>query len=525
MSEQAIDVRLSMAILRRRYRTLVVAALIGALAGAGLVFLHPPMYSSTSMVLVPSATASDNATSPGVDTQVSIASSDVVLGPAAKALEPAMTVRQLSKQVTVTASTSNVLAIVGRASTPERAQQISRAVAAADVTYLKSAVSTMTNAQKSALKKRKQALEKSLKSVNSEMEKTKTRLASEGRDSAQGRADASALSQLTAQQADLVLQIDNVTDQSGSTAPVMGKDGTRATVIQSASPATRPGLLSRYAVTALLGLILAVVVAAIALLVSGGRDRRLRSRDELADALGANVIGALRSQAPRTVAGWTSLLEGYSPPTVDVWTIRQALRQLAGRDSESGSSTLHHPSSMMVVALADDLRAMALAPQIASYAASAEIRTRFVAAQEHESVAALWAACTGVHEGTEVRPGLLVDTAPDRASDAELTVYLAAVDRRNPELKGVPQTDLTVFAVASGSGTAEDLARAAVMADKNNMRIHGILVADPDTLDRTTGRLLQYERDQQVSLPTRMTGGAAPGRDPNRVVGIDRRPR
>ena len=125
----------------------------------------------------------------------------------------------------------------------------------------------------------------------------------------------------------------------------------------------------------------------------------------------------------------------------------------------------------------------------------------------------------------EVRPGLLVDTRPGEGRELDLTVVMAVVDRRDPRFAGMPDTSVTILAVSSGSATAEDLALTAVRADDAGHRIVGIIVADPDNLDRTTGRLLQHERSQQVVLPTRLTGlpgGSAGGTN---VSGIRRRPR
>jgi hypothetical protein len=48
-----------------------------------------------------------------------------------------------------------------------------------------------------------------------------------------------------------------------------------------------------------------------------------------------------------------------------------------------------------------------------------------------------------------------------------------------------------VLAVTSGAASAEQLARVAVSVTADGRDIAGILVADPDSSDRTTGRLPQ----------------------------------
>jgi hypothetical protein len=163
---------------------------------------------------------------------------------------------------------------------------------------------------------------------------------------------------------------------------------------------------------------------------------------------------------------------------------------------------------LTVLSLSGDSRGLALGVQIASYAASAGVRTRLVAAHGHESAAALWAACQAVRDRDEARRNLTVETEPGSPWEGEMTVVLAVLDRHEPELLTEPRTSATVLALASGTATDEELARAAVTADDAGSRIEGVLVADPDNLDRTTGRLLQHERAQQVPLPTRMPGVA-----------------
>jgi hypothetical protein len=53
------------------------------------------------------------------------------------------------------------------------------------------------------------------------------------------------------------------------------------------------------------------------------------------------------------------------------------------------------------------------------------------------------------------------------------------------------RTTTTVLAVTSGAASAEQLARVAVSVTADGRDIAGILVADPDSSDRTTGRLPQ----------------------------------
>jgi len=73
----------------------------------------------------------------------------------------------------------------------------------------------------------------------------------------------------------------------------------------------------------------------------------------------------------------------------------------------------------------------------------------------------------------------------------------------------MPRLDRTatvVLAVSSRAASSEDLARAAVVAYESGFRISGVVLADPDPFDTTTGRLLLDERLQQRPLPSRVSG-------------------
>ena len=68
------------------------------------------------------------------------------------------------------------------------------------------------------------------------------------------------------------------------------------------------------------------------------------------------------------------------------------------------------------------------------------------------------------------------------------------------------RSDATVIGVSAGAATAEQLARAAVVAAADDREITGLLVADPDSDDQTTGRIPQLVRPAQRTLPNRLRG-------------------
>ena len=71
---------------------------------------------------------------------------------------------------------------------------------------------------------------------------------------------------------------------------------------------------------------------------------------------------------------------------------------------------------------------------------------------------------------------------------------------RSPAVADTMRASVTVLAVSAGAATAEQLARVAVSAASTAAGSPGILVANPDPADHTTGRLPQPARRGLPSL-------------------------
>ena len=161
---------------------------------------------------------------------------------------------------------------------------------------------------------------------------------------------------------------------------------------------------------------------------------------------------------------------------------------------------------MVVVVSADDPGALAVAGQLASHTASLGVPTKLTARQRHAAADALWATSS---RGEEIRPGLRVDprtTAVRRKTSPDLLLELTVVDRQQPVLPDVRRAHAIVLIVSSGFATEEDLARVALAAYESGGRFRGIVVADPDSLDHTTGRLLRAQRALEPPMPMKLTG-------------------
>ncbi|NYD55952.1 hypothetical protein BKA08_000190 [Nocardioides marinisabuli] len=514
MSEQNLDLGAVWATLRRHLRLLLLVVVVGAVAGVALAVYRPPQWTSTSVVLLPPSSESGvGAAERDSGTQVRVATSDLVLGQAGRRVVPPLDLHEVQEAVEVSATTPDVLRFTAHADGPEQARELADAAAAAELRYISSAAARLRDAARSGRETRLQTLRATLRTVDRDIRATTERRDAEVFGSVAEKALTAALAQLTAQQASLVLQADQVAEAASAD---VGRD--TASLIEAASPATRPGLVLQRVLHGLAGAAALLLLAMLALLVSARRDRRLRFRDEIADALGSTVVASLSSRPARNVAGWRTLLGRYVPGPVDAWSLRQVLRQVlpagtltrlhgAGTEGPGGPKGPGCPSAdVVVVTLSDDPAALALGPQLATYAASVGLRTRLVPHHGHGSAAGLWAACARVHPEQELRGHLWVNRPLHEGSPEDLRVLMVVLDRARPERPGLPHGCIGVVAVGAGTATAADLARVAVAVDEAGVDVQGVVVLDPDRLDRTTGRRLQPDRLREPQLPVRLTG-------------------
>ena len=419
MSEQPLDLRRSLHIVRRRFAVVGVVAALGLLAGICYTALNPPTYTSSALVALASSTRS-------VPTQVVVASSGPVLSGALRSLNQATSLQTLRSRVQVTTPISYVLSINAEGNTAAEAKAISNAVAASYVAYVDAASNPDKQVQAEVL-----------------------------------------------------------------------EDATNAAGVRSAF---------RFLIAAVLGALAGALIGAIGVLAVGRGDRRLRQRDEIADAIGVPVLASLATHRAADAADWARLLGDYEPSAADAWRLRSALDYLGLADLRSADGRAGR-SALTVLSFSSDRRALALGPQLAVFAAAQGILTALViGAQQDPSTAALRAACLSTPSSK--LPGQLRVAIADRDNpdwpDAVLTVVVTVVDGYNPQVADTMRANATVLGVSAGAATAEQLAYVAASAASIGCHIAGILVADPDPADSTTGREPQLARQKQ--MPTRITG-------------------
>ncbi len=444
MSQQALDLRRSIRIVRR-YRVLVGGVVaLGILCGAGYVAVNPPMRTADAVVVLPqavtgaqgtegAAAAADNGTgtdtTPYMATQVLIADSTAVLNNALPNVRPAMSLNQLRGDVETSSPTAYTVSISVKGANAADAETTANAIAASYISYIASPSSPLGSAP--------------------------------------------------------------------------------ARLLQRAAVATGLSIPVAFIVFGLVGGVAGAFVGIVAALTIGRKDRRLRERDAIANSLGVPVLASLSVTRPRDAAGWTKLLANYRPGVVQEWRLRKALQQLGVPGDGMGSS-------IAVLSLASDSRALAVGPQLASFAAGLGLRTTLVVGPQQDSnvTATLYTACTALPSKAGLRTvtagatdgGKPVNGSVGVDPDADLTVVVAVLDGRAPRAHGVPRTTTTVLGVSAGAATAEQLARVAVSAAEDGRDIAGVVVADPEPDDATTGQIPQLGRPMRRRLPTRLNG-------------------
>lgn len=283
--------------------------------------------------------------------------------------------------------------------------------------------------------------------------------------------------------------------------------------LQSATSATGTSLSTRLLVTGGLGALIGALIGAIGVLALNRGDRRLRARDEIANAIGVPVLASIPVARPSDAGHWARLFEEYQPSVVHSWQLRTALSYLgqSGAISANGSSN-GNGFSVAILSLAPDRGALALGPQLAVFAASLGIPTALVIGpqQDPNAAAALRAVCAEPPPSSKRSRQLRVAIADyeDAAwrPGTRLTVVVGVVDARTPSVADTMRADTTLLGVSAGAATATQLVGVAVSAATDGRQIEGILVADPDPTDHTTGRVPQLTRPTLRRMPTRLTG-------------------
>jgi capsular polysaccharide biosynthesis protein len=460
MSQQALDLRRSVQVVRRHKLLVGIVVVLGIAGGAAYAVHKPPMLTSTALVALQEPASAQQAnsstTTGGIDTftatQQIVAGSYPVLVDALPDVRPAMSFDQLRHNVQVGSLSSGIISVNAKGKNAADAEATANAVANSYVRYVSSPHSAVGHIQ--------------------------------------------------------------------------------AQLLESASVATGTAPINQTIVYALLGGLAGALIGVIVALAVGRNDRRVRARDEIANSIGIPVLASVPVAHPSAAGGWTKLFESYEPAAVHAWQLRTALQQLGvpglgfDRPAYKGNGSSSYDDrvllyngdggsfSLTVLSLSTDSAALALGPQLAVFGASQGIPTSLVIGPQQDAAvtATLRTACAAPLYDASIRHGLLRLVAYDEGGgfdiqpDTALVIVVAVVDSRAPKMPDTMRTNTTVIGLSAGAVTAEQLARGAVAGAGDGREITGILVADPDPADQTTGRIPHLARPARRGLPSRLRG-------------------
>jgi capsular polysaccharide biosynthesis protein len=443
MSQQALDLRRSTQIVRRHKVFLGIMVALGVLVGAGYAALNPPMLTSTALVVLPQpASAAQSSSNSSGQNPLS-----------------AYTATQI-----IIADSNQVLSAALPSVRPPMSLQKLRSQVD---------VSIVTNSY--------------ILSISAK-----------GPTAADAETTANAVAQT------YIAYVNSPSSPINYGSVRMLEPATTAT-------GTRP--LKALIITGLIGALGGALIGIILSLAVGRKDRRLRERDEIASSIGIPVLASVPVEHPSDAAGWTRLLENYAPASVHAWRLRAALQQLGVAGPNRPFYNGDGGFSLAVLSLSSDPRSLALGPQLAVFAASVGIPTALVIGPQHDAgtAATLRTACAAPPSASSKRPSLLHVVVAnggviDRQPEVELSIAVAVIDSGATEPPDMMRTTATVIGVTAGVATADQLARAAVAASADGREITGILVADPDPADRTTGRIPNMRPAARRRLPSRLKG-------------------
>jgi capsular polysaccharide biosynthesis protein len=287
-----------------------------------------------------------------------------------------------------------------------------------------------------------------------------------------------------------------------------------ARVLAPATAATGTSPLVQRIIFGVVGALVGFLVGFIVALARARGNRKLRLRDDIANSIGVPVLASVPAAHPSSAADWITLLKTYQPTPVYAWRLRKVLQQLSlsgvhlpgARGNGSGSS-------VSFVSVAGDRGALALGPQFAVFTASLGIPTALVIGphQDPGFAASLRTACAELQRSGGANDSMLRFAVTDTRDLAGslggmLCVVVSVVGAEEPEVAVTAGTGATVIGVSSNAVTADQLARVAVSAAAADRDIAGFMVANPDPVDRTTGRIPQLVRLPHTIAPTRVTG-------------------
>lgn len=487
MNEHFLDVRRSLRAIRRRWAPLLTFVVLGLTAGAAWAALSGTEYSAQARILLPPAQVDAQGRSlRDVRSAAYVVRSPEVLDPAGQAVIPGVSTRWLRERTRARPVSDDILEVRVTAPTRRLARALANGVAREYV-----AQSEQDNLQTSDLSIT--ALERQSAELNQRLQELRGAIEAGVRDMAgldpRSAAVTGRLGDIESKRGEEVevareLNRLNTRIADARLAAELTRRGTRVLEAATTTDQVEPQILRNVAAGGLVGLVVGSLLA----LWLEQSDRRLRRRDELADAVGAPVLASLHAPAGGRRAQRRRLFVAWSPSVVESFALERGLAAV-------GVDGLEAPCNIVVVTVEGDPGGPALAFQLAAFAAARGVRTALLAATQDATMERFRAGYErSLAGGSLTRRNLSVHWSD---ADARSPGFVAAslkvavvVARPGPVL--IPRWNdrrtVTTLAVSSGFATADQLATVAAACHSAGQPIQGIFVANPDAEDDTSGR-------------------------------------
>ncbi len=487
MTEQIVDLRSTLAALRRRRLTVLVVLALGLACAVAYTVWQPPAFVARSGVLLPPSPLDENGKAlRDMDTEVQIASSAEVLSSAGKAVDPAVSAVALRRKVEVRAVSTAVLQVQVSDRSARNAAALADAIASEYVAHSFRATSDESDTTIRLLQDQAAKLDEQVRKLDEDIAWNTGRLAEVPPNSGEALRITALIDAIRSQQVDAARQLASVNGRIADArlAGELSRRGTR--VLDSAvrpSNAARSRLLRNLGVGAFAGAIAGSVLA----LVREQRDRRLRRRDEVAEAAGAPVWLSLSVPGGSSATRYRKVLEEWVPAPVESLAMRELFARL-------GLAANEPPANLVVVTLPGDHAGSMLGLALARFAAVTGSSTALIIATAEPALAPLRRACSSLEDRRPSRENLQISVGPADADVGDLgaaeilVTVLTHEDRLRIPTWGRRMT--VMLAVSSGFATADTLASVALACLEAGHALAGVLLANPDLADRTTGQLV-----------------------------------
>ena len=485
MIEQGFDVRRTVRALRAR--RVLIAAFVAAGVAVGLVvtLAQAPTYVAHSRVLLP-PTPYDSNGRPlrNMSTERHIATGGEVLDRAGKMLRPPVGPEALRRRVSALALNDDILEIRGAAATPGVAARLADAVASEYIAFSAGAAAEQVDTTVRLLQDQAAELDERVRRFDAEIADNVARLAGLDQRSPEALRQQAIVDSLRLSQSDAARQLARLETRIADARLDADLNRRGVRVLEPARPPDRPSKprpVWNVGVSGLFGLMAGAIVA----LALEHRSRQVRSRDDAAEAVRAPVLASLAVPRHAGPKEYGHLLKAWAPDPVESLSLRQACTGLGIVGDEW--------TNLAVVAVAGDHGGLFLGVELAVFSAATGRPTAVIVASEDETASVLRAACSGANGEQGARKNLWVydsrdDIDEEHLDQAHLTVHLVVAGDGRLVLPAWNRPTVTALAVSSGFATAEALASVAVGCLDSGCPIAGVLLANPDPTDKTTGR-------------------------------------